>query len=70
METGANHLPLQHLHLVSKHHELDVPFGRPSTPSPERTANEEVEEREQHGAPSHGGERMLPVAPRPANRGF
>lgn len=45
VETGALHLPLQHLYLVSKHQQLDVPFVRRATPSPERTANEEVEER-------------------------
>jgi hypothetical protein len=60
-QAGASQLPLQHLHLVPEHQELDVSFGPRSTPGPQRAANEVVQEREQHGSPSQGGERMLPV---------
>jgi hypothetical protein len=67
VESRALHLPLQHLHLVPEHQELDVLLIE-ATPCSEETADEEVEEREQHGAPSGGGERMLPV-PRPPDRG-
>jgi hypothetical protein len=69
-KTGALHLPPQHPHLVWKHQELDLPSLIWALPGSEDAATEEVDEREQHGSPSHRGERMLPAAPRPANRGF
>ena len=60
-EDGALHLPLQHPHLVSKHQELDLPSLIWALPRSEDAANEEVDEREQDGSPSHRGERMLPA---------
>jgi hypothetical protein len=36
----------------------------------EESANDEVEEREQHGSPSERGERMLPVLFGSTDRGF
>jgi hypothetical protein len=50
-QSGPLHLPLQHPHLVAKHQELDVPHLALASPGPEDAANEEVEEREQHGSP-------------------
>ena len=71
-QAGALRLPLQHLHLVSEHQELDLTPLIWASPGSEDAANEEVDEREQHGAPSGKGERMLTVvvAPSPADRGF
>ena len=57
VESRALHVPLQHLHLVPEHEKLDLPpFVRASFGS-EDAADEEVHEREQHGAPfrSRGG---------------
>jgi hypothetical protein len=55
IETGeprALHLPLQHLHLMPEHQELDVPLILRPTSGSDETANEEVQQRGQHGAPS------------------
>ena len=62
----------QHLHMVSEHQELDLTPLIWASSGSEDAANEEVDEREQHGAPSGKGERMLTVvvAPSPADRGF
>jgi transposase InsO family protein len=45
METRAFHLPLQHLHLVPEHQELDVLLILRATSGSEQTADEEVHER-------------------------
>jgi len=58
-ESRARHLPLQHLHLVAEHQELDVPLLCSTTSGSEESADQEVQEREQHGTPSGSGERML-----------
>jgi hypothetical protein len=50
-QTGALHLALQHPHLVSKDQELDLPSLIWALPGSEDAANEEVDEREQHGSP-------------------
>jgi hypothetical protein len=50
-QSGALHLALQHPHLVSKDQELDLPSLIWALPSSEDAANEEVDEREQHGSP-------------------
>ena len=64
----ALHLPLQHLHLVPEHQEPDVLLVWSATSGSEETADQEVHEREQYGATSGRGERMLPVA-QTTNRG-
>ena len=64
----ALHLPLQHLHLVPEHQELGVLLILEAASGSEETADQEVEEREQDGAPSGRGGRMLPV-PQTPNRG-
>ena len=61
-QTRAFHMPLHHLHLVPEHQELDVLLILQATSGSEQTGDEEVHEREQHGAPSGRRERMLPVA--------
>jgi hypothetical protein len=51
VERRALHLPLQHLHLVPEHQQLDLSlFGRASSGAKD-AANEEVHEREEHGTP-------------------
>jgi hypothetical protein len=70
VQPRAPRLPLQHLHLVPEHQELDVHFVRRTTSASEETANDEVEERKQHGSPSERGECMLPVVLGSADRGF
>jgi hypothetical protein len=60
-ESRARHLPLEHLHLVPEHQELDVVLIWSATSGSEETADQEVQEREQHGAPSGSGGRMLPA---------
>ena len=52
VESRALHLPMQHLHLVPEHQELDVLLILSATSGSEEAADEEVQEREQHGAPS------------------
>ena len=57
VESRAGHLPLQHLHLVPEHQELDLPPIMWASSGSEDATKEEVHEREQHGAPfgSRGG---------------
>jgi hypothetical protein len=64
----ALYLPLQHLVLVPEHQKLDVLLVWSATSGSKETADQEVHEREQRGAPSGRGERMLPVA-QATNRG-
>ena len=45
---------LEHPHLVAEHQELDVPLLCSTTSGSEETADQEVQEREQHGAPPVG----------------
>jgi hypothetical protein len=61
-QTRAFHMPLHHLHLVPEHQELDCPSHPAGDSGSEQTGDEEVHEREQHGAPSGRRERMLLVA--------
>ena len=68
VESRALHLPLEHLHLVPEHQELDVLLICSATTDSEETVDQEVQKREQHGASSGRGERMLPVQQTP-NRG-
>lgn len=63
VDPGALDLPVEHLHLVPEHQELDVPRSLLATSGFEETADQEVEEREQHEAPSPVGDRMLLVPP-------
>ena len=53
---------------MPEHQELDVLLILWATSGSEETADEEVQEREQHGTPSGRGERMLP-APQDPDRG-
>jgi hypothetical protein len=46
---------------MSEHKQLDVPLIPRAPPCSENTAYEEIEDREQHGSPFDGGERMLLV---------
>jgi hypothetical protein len=64
VESRAGHLPLQHLHLMPEHRELDLPPIMWASSGPEDAANEEVHEQEQHGAPfgSRGGTWLLTEA--------
>jgi hypothetical protein len=50
---------------VAEHEELDLPLNLLATSGSEETADQEVQEREQHGAPSPAGDRMLPAPPTP-----
>ena len=63
VEPGTLDLPLEHLQLVAEHEELDVHRNVMATSGSEETADQEVEEREQHEAPSPVGDRMLPAPP-------
>ena len=55
VEPGTLHLPREHLHLVAEHQELDVPLACSMTSRSDETADQEVQEREQPGAPSGSG---------------
>ena len=55
--------PIDPDHLVPEHQELDVTRSLLATSGSEETADEEVDEREQHEAPSPVGDRMLRVPP-------
>jgi hypothetical protein len=48
VESRALHLSLQHLHLMPEHEELDVLLLWPTTSGSEETADQEVQQREQH----------------------
>ena len=61
-------MSLQDPHLMPKHQQFDVAFVLRPTSGSEHSAQDQIEEREQHGSPSGQGERMLPVPPIP-NRG-
>ena len=57
IEPFTLHVPLQHLHLVPEHEKLDLPPLVRASSGSEDAADEEVHQREQHGAPfgSRGG---------------
>ena len=65
VEPGTLDLPLEHLHLVAEHEKLDVSLDLLATSGSEDTADQEVHEREQHGAPSPSGDRLLSAPPTP-----
>jgi hypothetical protein len=56
VESRALHLPLQHLHLVPEHEELDLPSFIPTPSGSEDAADEEVHQREQLELRSGRGE--------------
>jgi hypothetical protein len=59
LSRGPPHLPTKNLHLVAEDQDLDISFQIGPTTCAEDAPEQRIEEQEQHGSPSSGGERML-----------